>query len=172
MLVGDTSVGKSCLIRNYLENSFSDDYEPTVLDIYKGTKNVKNKQIEIEIHDTSGDQQLGVNRATQYKGADVFMICVAVNSRSSYENIANWKLEISNNEPNKPIMVILTKSDLVDYVDDAVTFDEIKQQKEDQGFQGCSQTSSKVWEDFNVHKAFVQAICTGYYDKYELKLGQ
>ena len=54
----------------------------------------------------------------------------------------------------------------------AVTFDEIKLQKEHQGLQGCSQTSSKVWEDFNVHKAFVQAICTGYYDKYELKLGQ
>ena len=55
VLVGDTSVGKSCLIRNYLENSFSEDYEPTVLDIYRGTKNVKKKQIDIEIHDTSGD---------------------------------------------------------------------------------------------------------------------
>ena len=43
VLVGDTSVGKSCLIRNYLENSFSDDYEPTVLDVYRGTKNVKKK---------------------------------------------------------------------------------------------------------------------------------
>ena len=41
VLVGDTGVGKSCLIRNYLENSFSENYEPTVLDIYRGTKNVK-----------------------------------------------------------------------------------------------------------------------------------
>ena len=94
MLVGDTSVGKSCLIRNYLENSFSEDYEPTVLDIFRGTKNVKKKQIEIEIHDTSGDQHLGVNRATQYKNADVFMICVAVNSPESFENINRWKCEI------------------------------------------------------------------------------
>ena len=64
VLVGDTGVGKSCLIRNYLENSFSENYEPTVLDIYRGTKNVKKKQIDIEIHDTSGDDHLGVNRAT------------------------------------------------------------------------------------------------------------
>ena len=62
VLVGDTSVGKSCLIRNYLENSFSEDYEPTVLDVYKGIKNVKKRQIDIEIHDTSGDEHLGVNR--------------------------------------------------------------------------------------------------------------
>ena len=66
VLVGDTSVGKSCLIRNYLENSFSEDYEPTVLDIYRGIKNVKKTQIEIEIHDTSGDRHpdLGLNRQT------------------------------------------------------------------------------------------------------------
>ena len=62
VLVGDTSVGKSCLIRNYLENAFSEDYEPTVLDVYKGTKAVKRRQIDIEIHDTSGDEHLGVNR--------------------------------------------------------------------------------------------------------------
>lgn len=62
VLTGDTATGKSCLITNYLNNSFSDDYEPTVLDVYKGIKNVKKKQIEIEIHDTSGDEHLGVNR--------------------------------------------------------------------------------------------------------------
>ena len=62
VLVGDTSVGKTCLIHNYLHNQFSDEYEPTVLDVYRGTKNVKGSQIEIEIHDTSGDDHLGVNR--------------------------------------------------------------------------------------------------------------
>ena len=41
VLVGDTSVGKTCLIQNYLHNQFSDEYEPTVLDVYKGIKNVK-----------------------------------------------------------------------------------------------------------------------------------
>ena len=43
VLVGDTSVGKSCLIRNYLDNSFSENYEPTVLDVYRGTKSVKRR---------------------------------------------------------------------------------------------------------------------------------
>ena len=94
VLVGDTSVGKSCLIRNYLENSFSEDYEPTVLDIYKGIKNVSHKQIEIEIHDTSGDDQFSDNRAVTYRNADIFMICVAVNSRDSFNNVNKWKMEI------------------------------------------------------------------------------
>ena len=63
-MAGDTAVGKSCLIRNYINNDFSEDYEPTVLDVFRGVKNVQDRQIEIEIHDTSGDEHLGVNRKT------------------------------------------------------------------------------------------------------------
>ena len=62
MLVGDTAVGKSALIRNYLDNVFDEHYEPTVLDVYKGQKNVSKKLVTIEIHDTSGDTHLGVHR--------------------------------------------------------------------------------------------------------------
>ena len=84
VLTGDTSVGKSCLIVNYLENRYAEDYEPTVIDVYQGVRNVHRKQVQIEIHDTSGDEHLGVNRGIQYKGADVFMICVAVNNQVSF----------------------------------------------------------------------------------------
>lgn len=65
-------------------------------------------------------------------------------------------------------MLILTKKDLAEYVDDPVTYDMIKEQKLTQGLQGCSQTSSKEWEDFNVHKAFNQAISTAYYNKFDV----
>ena len=99
VLVGDTSVGKSCLIHNYIHNSFSDEYEPTVLDVYKGTKNFKNKEIKVEIHDTSGDDLFGVNRTIKYRGADVFMICVAVNNQTSLQNVQKWKDEIRSVVP-------------------------------------------------------------------------
>ena len=38
VLVGDAAVGKSAAIRIYLDNIFDESYEPTVLDIYKGTR--------------------------------------------------------------------------------------------------------------------------------------
>ena len=116
VLCGDTAVGKSCLITNYLHNSFSEDYEPTVLDVYKGVKNVNKQQLSIEIHDTSGDEHLGVNRKVQYQGADCFMICVACNQKSSFDNIDKWRNEISEVEPEKPVMLILTKSDMIDLI--------------------------------------------------------
>ena len=118
VLVGDTAVGKSCLITNYLENSFTDEYEPTVLDVFKGIKEVKKKQINMEIHDTSGDEHLGVNRKIQYKDADCFMICVASNQPTSLESVSRWIAEIKEVEPFVPIALILTKSDILEMADE------------------------------------------------------
>ena len=167
MLVGDTSVGKSCLITNFLKNTFTDDYEPTVLDVFRGTKNVDGKQVDVEIHDTSGDDHLGVNRKVQYQDADCFMICVACNGRDSFDHIGKWKLEIMEVEINKPILLILTKRDLADLTEDPVKIAELRQVSKDEGCQGAMSTSSKAWEDFNVHTAFNKALKTAYMNKYD-----
>ena len=169
VLTGDTSVGKSCLITNFLHNTFTEDYEPTVLDVYKGVKNVDDVQMEIEIHDTSGDEHLGVNRQTTYKNADVFMICVAANNPDSLKNVQKWKAEIMETCPEKPILLVLTKSDLEEAIDDEdskVTFAQIRTAQKAHQLIGSSKTSSKEWNDFNVHKAFNKALTAAYKAKY------
>ena len=168
VLVGDTSVGKSCLITNYLHNSFTEDYEPTVLDVYRGIKAVKKYQLNIEIHDTSGDEHLGVNRKVQYRGADCFMICVACNNQESLDNVNRWKVEIQDIEATKPIMLVLTKSNLMEELEgECVDMTAIKKEAQKHGFQGSAKTSSKEWNDFNVHQCFNRTLATAYQYKYE-----
>ena len=121
MLVGDTSVGKSALIRNYLNNDFSDNYEPTVLDVFRGPKQFEGKQLELEIHDTSGDQHLGVNRQVCYNRTDCFMLCVAINNRTSFENINKWRAEIRQVCQETPIILVGTKKDLRGLTNDSLT---------------------------------------------------
>ena len=43
VLVGETTVGKSCLIHNYKDQIFDENYEPTVLDVFRGPKAYKGK---------------------------------------------------------------------------------------------------------------------------------
>lgn len=112
MLVGDTAVGKSCLIENYLHNAFSDDYEPTVLDIYRGPKNINKEMVELEIHDTSGDEHVAQNRKVVYKDADLFLLCCNSVYQSTVDNISKWKAEIREVEQEVPIVLIATKKDL------------------------------------------------------------
>ena len=49
-----------------------------------------------------------------------------------------------------------------------VSFDQVKAAKTDNGFQIAAETSSKVWEDFNVHKAFNKTLTAAYNYKYEV----
>ena len=69
----------------------------------------------------------------------------------------------------KPIMLVLTKSDLLDTLeeDECVTFENIQTEAKAHGFQGCSKTSSKEWSDFNVHQAFNRTLASAYQFKYE-----
>ena len=66
VLVGDAAVGKSAAIRNYMENIFDESYEPTVLDVYRGKKSINKRDVELELHDTSGDNNMEAARKIQY----------------------------------------------------------------------------------------------------------
>ena len=127
VLVGNTEVGKTALITNYLKNTYTETYEPTVLDVYRGIKNIENKGVHVEIHDTSGDDHLGVNRKVQYQCADVFMICISCAEKTNLDSIEKWMAEVQDVESTKPILLIMTKSDLAQYSEEPITVADLKQ---------------------------------------------
>ena len=95
------------------------------------------------------------------------MICFATNARSSFDNIERWRNEIQTVEDDKPIILIQTKSDLAEIAEEPVDFaEETQKYCSEEGFHGAALTSSKEWEDFNVHKAFDKTLRTAYTFKY------
>ena len=116
MVYGNTGVGKSALITSYLKNTFSDEFEPTVLCPYEGSISVSKKSVDVSILDTSGDKVQGDGQRAQSMNADGFMICVACSDRDSFGSIEKWMSEIQGVAPEKPIFLILTKNDLEDSV--------------------------------------------------------
>ena len=64
-------------------------------------------------------------------------------------------------------MLTLTKNDLAEFLEDSITKEQINQAKRQHGLQAIAITSSKEFEDHNVHKAFEKLIQTGYSGKYE-----
>ena len=103
----------------------------------------------------------------QYQGADVFMICVSSTEKTNLDSITKWKAEVQDVESSKPILLIMTKSDLAELSEEPITVPALKQKSIENGFQGYSKTSSKEWEDHNVHKAFTKALATALQAKYE-----
>ena len=97
------------------------------------------------------------------------MICVALNNRTSLENVMKWRTEIRQVCPDAPIILVGTKADLRGNLE-TVTGQDLKQKSEDMGLQASCETSAKDWQDHNVNKAFLKAIRTGFYFKYPTDL--
>ena len=107
MLVGDTSVGKTCLIERYLDNDFkfSENSESKVLEVQHLTKPVGStyeNQVKVEIYDTSSCEKTAATAAAAYSErqekyleADIFLLCVDTSRHVEHlKSIEKWKKEI------------------------------------------------------------------------------
>ena len=57
IIIGDSGVGKSCLVQRFIDNKFAEDQENTI-GVEFGTKVIdcKNTQIKMQIWDTAGQE--------------------------------------------------------------------------------------------------------------------
>jgi len=118
MVVGDPSVGKTCLLISYTTNSFPGEYVPTVFDNYTANAIVEGHPINLGLWDTAGSKEYDTLRPLSYPGTDVFIICFSLCSPESYENVkTKWHPEIVQYNPKTPFILVGTKLDLRDNPD-------------------------------------------------------
>jgi len=125
LLLGDSSVGKTCFLMRYSDNTFQEIHMSTIGLDYK-LKNVQlddGKIVKIQIWDTAGQDRFRSITKNYYKGAHGIILIYDVTSRKTYENIKNWVTQIKE-EVSEKVTIILVGNKIDDEKNRKVTTEE------------------------------------------------
>ena len=116
VVVGDSGVGKTNLIKRFANNTFNSNSKATVgVEFISKSFKINNTIFKIEIWDTAGQERYKSITAAYYKGAKGALVVYDITSKISFENIDKWMLEIKDkSSKDLKLMIIGNKSDLKD----------------------------------------------------------
>ena len=114
MIIGDSSVGQSSLLKKYCKNEFSNSYITTVgIDFQVKILTINNIKIKIQIWDTAGEERYRVVAKNYFNTSDGFIIMYDITNRESFDSVSNWVEQIKESTPNyKKSVIFGNKSDL------------------------------------------------------------
>ena len=114
LLLGDSSVGKTCFLKRYIDNTFQDAYLSTIGFDFK-FKNVTlkdGKKVKVQLWDTAGQERFRTIAKSYYKGAHGIVLIYDVTSKRTYENIRKWLNQIKEEASNRiSIILVANKID-------------------------------------------------------------
>jgi small GTP-binding protein len=140
--VGDKAVGKSSIVRRFVENRFSLDYRSTLgLNVLSHSIRFYGNEVYFSLWDLGGQDYFKRFRKTYYVGAQAAFIVFDVCKRDSFVNVKVWYKELKDFllKKNIPIVIVGNKIDLVDqrsvaYKEGMALVDELTRENTDSNF--------------------------------------
>ena len=154
--LGDSKVGKSSLIVQFIDNKFSFNYMSTVgFDLKRKVMKLNdNEDVKIVIHDTAGQERFRSLTTNYIKKANGILLVYDITDRKSFDNIKNWIDNIHEETGDKlPIILVGNKIDL--NKERAVSKNEGEEKAKEFGLK-FFETSAK--EGNNVQKCFRELV--------------
>ncbi|XP_060607393.1 ras-related protein Rab-39B-like [Ruditapes philippinarum] len=115
ILIGDSTVGKSSLLKYFTDGKFSELCDPTVgVDFFARLIEVKNGiRVKLQLWDTAGQERFRSITRSYYRNSVGVLIVFDITKRQSFENITGWLAEAKFHiEPHQAVyMIVGHKSD-------------------------------------------------------------
>jgi len=152
LLIGDSGVGKSCLLLRFADNTYTDSYISTIgVDFKIRTLDIDGKTVKLQIWDTAGQERFRTITSSYYRGAHGIIVVYDVTDKVSFNNVKQWLGEIDRyacQSVNK--LLVGNKADLVEKK--VVDYNESKEFADSLGI-SFLETSAKSAQ--NVEEAFL-----------------
>ena len=113
LILGDSAVGKTCLLLKYIDGFFPETYISTIGVEYKIKSITKNNtKINLEIWDTCGQERYKSLSKSFMKGADGIIFQYDISDRKTFDHIKNWITESEIENTGFKKIIVGNKIDL------------------------------------------------------------
>jgi Ras-related protein Rab-1A len=114
LLIGDSGVGKSCLLLRFADDTYTESHISTIgVDFKLRTIELDDKTIKLQLWDTAGQERFRTITSSYYRGAHGIIVVYDVTDMESFRNVQQWLHEIdryARDDVNK--LLVGNKSDL------------------------------------------------------------
>ena len=113
-MIGDTGVGKSCILLRFADDTFTDSYISTIgVDFRFRTVEVEKKTCKLQIWDTAGQERYRTITSAYYRGADAIVMVYDVTNKDSFRHVNDWLVEVTRYASEDTCKLLVgNKSDL------------------------------------------------------------
>ncbi|XP_054822481.1 ras-related protein Rab7-like [Prosopis cineraria] len=174
IVLGDSGVGKTSLINQYVYKKYSRQYKATIgADFVTREVQVDDKLVTLQIWDTAGQERFHSLGAAFYRGADCCVLVYDVNINKTFETLNNWhddflKQSDANDPEGFPFVLLGNKVDVNDGQTRMVSEKKAKGWCASRGNMPYFETSAK--ENYNVEEAFLCVAKTALENEHETEI--
>ncbi|XP_031119611.1 ras-related protein Rab7-like [Ipomoea triloba] len=159
IVLGDSGVGKTSLMNQYVHKRFSQQYKATIgADFVTKELLIDDRLVTLQIWDTAGQERFQSLGVAFYRGADCCVLVYDVNVVRSFDNLVNWHKEFlkqanPSNPKTFPFILLGNKIDIDGGSSRVVSESKAKDWCSSKGNIPYFETSAR--EDINVDAAFL-----------------
>ncbi|KAM3609165.1 uncharacterized protein V6R79_010621 [Siganus canaliculatus] len=152
ILVGDSDVGKTCVVQSFKTGIFMEKQQNTIgVDFTVRTLDIDGKRVKMQVWDTAGQERFRTITQSYYRSAHGAMVAYDITRRPTFESVPHWIREVEQYGAASVVLILIgNKSDL--QTQRQVLFEDACTLAESSGILAALETSAK--EAQNVDAAF------------------
>ncbi|XP_061344192.1 ras-related protein Rab7 isoform X3 [Gastrolobium bilobum] len=179
IVLGDSGVGKTSLMNQYVYKKFSPQYKATIgADFVTKEIQLDDKLVTLQIWDTAGQERFHSLGAAFYRGADCCVLVYDVNIHKTFDTLNNWHDDFLkqvclcttdvNDREAFPFVLLGNKVDVAGGKSRRVTEKKAREWCDSRGNIPYFETSAK--EGYNVEEAFLCVAKIALQNEHELDI--
>ncbi|KAK5896113.1 hypothetical protein CgunFtcFv8_009747 [Champsocephalus gunnari] len=153
ILIGDSNVGKTCLVQNFKSGIFSERQQNTIgVDFTVRTVDIDGKKVKMQVWDTAGQERFRTITQSYYRSAHGAIIAYDITRQGTFDSVTHWIKEVEIYGANNVVLVLIgNKCDLEK--ERQVQFEDACNLSKEKDILAALETSAK--ESQNVDEAFI-----------------